>query len=93
MTQTLTPVPLCPEHNRPMKVSAELDGYACILLRCNHHYTLTDGHFRLINGDKEIWNVKRCPECTAHQYLAKRGKTKLEAVWLCPNVACPSKPR
>jgi hypothetical protein len=42
MTQTLTPVPLCPEHNKPMKVSAEIDGYACILLRCNHHYTPTD---------------------------------------------------
>jgi hypothetical protein len=29
MTQALAPVPLCPQHNERMKVSAALDGYSC----------------------------------------------------------------
>jgi hypothetical protein len=74
-----------------MRVSGTLEGYSCSQAGCNHHYTIADGHFRLVNGRKEIKNVKRCPECTAHQYLAKRGEINLDTIWLCPNPACPSK--
>lgn len=91
MTQTLAPVPLCPEHNNPMKVSGTLDGYSCSQMGCTHRYTVADGHFTLVDGKKEIRSVKRCTECAAHQYLAKRGEIRLDDLWLCPNKECPSK--
>jgi hypothetical protein len=65
--------------------------YSCSIAECNHHYTVADGHFRLVNGEKEIKSRKPCPECHAHQYLAKRGETTLDTIWLCPNKDCPSK--
>lgn len=91
MMQVLAPLPMCTEHDKAMKVIAALDGYSCYEAGCDHHYTAADGHFRLVNGEKKKENVKRCTECSAHQYLAKRGGTRLDDEWLCPNKGCPSK--
>jgi hypothetical protein len=39
--------------------------------------------------DKQVTNVKRCLECGEHLYLAERGVTTADTVWLCPNGNCP----
>jgi hypothetical protein len=38
-------------------------------------------------------NVKPCLECGQNLYLASRGQTTLDNVWLCPNENCPSNRR
>jgi hypothetical protein len=38
-------------------------------------------------------NVKPCLECGQYLYLASRGQTTLDNVWLCPNENCPSNRR
>jgi hypothetical protein len=85
------PVPLCLTHNERMKVAAALDGYCCPVDGCTQHYNTVNGHFRLVNAVIEKRIVQRCTECTAHLYLAERGEIRLDDVWVCPNVACPSK--
>jgi hypothetical protein len=74
-----------------MKVNAALDGCSCSRAGCKHHYTVADGHFRLVNGEKKTKNVKGGTECTTHLYIAKRSQTNADTEWLCPNKDCPSK--
>jgi hypothetical protein len=42
---------------------------------------------------KQVTNVKRCLDCGQHLYLAERGMTTADTVWLCSNENCPSKRR
>ena len=90
--QHLAPVPLCPSHNEPMKVNLTFTGYSCPAEGCTIAYTEDEGYSRFVNGVKQRpSNVRRCAECTGHLYLARRGKTRTENVWLCPNKECPAK--
>jgi hypothetical protein len=40
--------------------------------------------------DSQPTNFKRCLECGGSLYLAKRGVTTADTVWLCSNHTCPS---
>jgi len=43
--------------------------------------------------DNRPTNVKRCLDCGGPLYLAKRGVTTADTVWLCSNKSCPSNRR
>jgi len=88
----LAPVPLCPSHNERMRINLALTGYLCPSDSCTVTYTEDVGYFRFVDGVKQKpSNAKRCRECSAHLYLAQRGKTRSEDTWLCPNNECPAK--
>ena len=93
--------PLCPHHDEPMALvelaikveisSSLLQAYACRVPGCNEKYSMGHGYFEVVIGDsiQESSNVKRCLECREHLYLAKRGATTAETMWLCSNEICP----
>jgi hypothetical protein len=90
---TLAPVPLCPTHDERMRVDlATLESYICPMDGCGTVYTTEEGYFRVVDRTKEnATNSKPCPLCGVQQYLAERGRIRLDDEWLCPNPACPSK--
>jgi hypothetical protein len=49
----LAPVPLCPSHNKRMKVNAMVSGYSCPSEGCTVSYTVEDGYVRVVNGVKQ----------------------------------------
>ena len=83
--------PLCPAHNTPMGANPAEAEYRCLLRACAEHWNEERGHFQRVNGVLIQHNVKRCTDCSAPLYFAKRGEVQTDDEWLCANKECPSK--
>jgi hypothetical protein len=94
--------PLCLYHNQPMILTQEtlhprsLFGetyhrFACSVYGCNQRYDMGNGYYVMRDGAiEDATNKQPCTDCGLFLYVAKRGSTMADAVWLCANEECPS---
>lgn len=94
--------PLCINHDTAMNhdvfmvdvegIQSRLELYSCGVIGCDQKYSMKHGYFRGTLGQsiEESTNVKRCLECREHLYLASRGHTMEDTIWLCSNEICSS---
>ena len=94
--------PLCLYHNRPMALAQEVrhprryleetyHWFACLVDGCKQCYDMGKGYYELVDGKRnDATNKQPCSECSFRVYLAKRGQTLADTVWLCANEECPS---
>jgi hypothetical protein len=98
--------PLCLHHNVPMILAQEkrdperiLDPtyhwYACSIRGCLLRYDMGHGYHTIEHNDLDpsATNKQPCYECSRRLYMAKRGATMADTVWLCANEECPSNKR
>lgn len=94
--------PLCLYHNQPMILIQETlhpgrflqetyHWFACPVYGCNERYDTTHGYYVIREETVEdATNRQPCAECGLFLYMAKRGETMADTVWLCANEKCPS---
>jgi hypothetical protein len=76
-----------------------LCGHASFRLRhnpygCNQHYDMGHGYYVMREGAfEDATNKQPCADCSHFLYMAKRGATMPDTVWLCANEGCPSNKR
>ena len=98
--------PLCLYHNVPMMLDEEkrdperiLDPtyhwYACSVRGCLLRYDMGLGYHTIEHDDLDPSATNKDPfyECSHRLYMAKRGGTIGNTVWLCANEECPSNKR
>jgi hypothetical protein len=97
--------PLCLYHDLQMNLSQETRHprrfleetyywFSCPVPGCNQHYDMERGYYAITNGRREYGtNKPPCPDCSLRLYMAKRGATLAETVWLCANGGCRSNKR
>ena len=91
---------LCLYHNQPMiltqqtlhpRRSREATWFACPVRDCNQRYDTERGYCVIREGAVEdATNRRPCADCGLFLYMAKRGATMADTVWLCANEECPS---
>ena len=92
--------PLCLYHNKPMiltqdtlhprRVFQQTDHwFVCPVYGCSQRYDMKHGYY-VMRGSafEDATNKKPCPTCSFRLYMAKRGATMEDTVWLCSNEAC-----
>jgi hypothetical protein len=68
--------------------------FVCSVYGCNQRYDTGHGYYVVRNGAVEdATNKQPCSECSLFLYMAKRGATMADTVWLCANEECPSDKR
>jgi hypothetical protein len=95
--------PLCIHHNKAMvrnddqkpsarsiHVAEVFSYFACTESGCLQRYDMGLGYYEDGKADSKSRSSKPCTECGFQLYLAKRGETTLDTVWLCANKACPA---
>jgi hypothetical protein len=97
--------PLCLHHNIPMLLIEQTVHprrfleqtyywFACPVCHCNQRYDIGHGYYTLVDGKlHDTTNNQSCPECSLLLYMAKRGPTLADSVWLCANEDCRSNQR
>jgi hypothetical protein len=97
--------PLCVYHNLPMILTQETlhprrfleetyYWFACPARDCNQRYDIDHGYYVVREGAAEDAPYQQpCPACSLRLYMAKRGATLADTVWLCANEGCPSNKR
>ena len=94
--------PLCLYHNEPMILTQKTlhprrfleencHWFACPVHDCNQRYDTGRGYYVVRDGAVEdATNRQPCADCGLFLYMAKRGATMADTVWLCANEECPS---
>jgi len=97
--------PLCLYHNCPLFIAKEIRQprrfleethywFACPVFGCNQRYDMGRGYHVIRHGAVEdATNIQPCADCSLFLYMAKRGATMADTVWLCANEGCPSNQR
>ena len=97
--------PLCLYHNRPMILNERTlhprrfleetyHWFACPVHDCNERYDTEHGYYVVREGPiEDATNKQPCADCGLFLYMAKRGATIGETVWLCANEECRSNRR
>jgi len=97
--------PLCLYHNIPMILTQETlhprrfleetyYWFACPVRDCNQRYDMGHGYYVVRESAVEDAPYQQpCPARSLRLYMAKRGATLADTVWLCSNEACPSNKR
>ena len=94
--------PLCLYHNQTMILTQQTlhprrlreetcHWFACPVRDCNQCYDTERGYCVIREGAVEdATNRQPCADCGLFLYMAKRGATMADTVWLCANEKCLS---
>src|SRR5215468_9115369 len=94
--------PLCLYHNQPMVLTQQTlhprrflgetyHWFVCSAYGCNHRYDARRGYYVMRDGAiEDATNKQPCADCGLFLYMAKRGATMADTVWVCVNEECPS---
>ena len=97
--------PQCLYHNMPMVLFEQTlhprrdfaetyHWFACSVSGCKQRYDVGHGYYVMRDGGaEEAANRHPCAECSHFLYMAKRGTTPADTVWMCANEECPSNKR
>ena len=89
--------PLCLYHNQPMIPTQQTlhprrsfeetyHWFVCSVHGCNQRFDTERGYYVMRDGAVEdSTNKQSCSECSLFLYMAKRGATMVDTVWVCAN--------